>query len=1165
MSLLISSLAVATGLTLAVTPDAKADTMPTAPEPATVSNDALPTVQVDGVVWSQVVIGNTVYVGGNFQTARPAGAAPGTNTTPRAYILAYDITTGVLINSFAPTLNGQVHGLAASPDGSRVYVVGDFTNVNGSNKYRAAALNASTGALITSFSPGFNARVKTVVATNDTVYFGGTFTNVSGVTRTRLAAIKASNGTVLDWNATAAGGGNQVAALALTPDKSKLVVGGSFTTLNGATAYGLGAVDPATGATVPWAATSLIKNAGTKAGITSLSTSADNVYATGYVFGEEAGIPKGNLEGSVSMAGGDGAINWVNSCHGDTYGSYALNGVSYAVGHAHDCRTVNGFPQTEPWTFYRGMAYTDSATGINKTETVGGYYNFAGTPSPSTLNWYPDLAAGTFTGQAQAAWNITGNSDYITLGGEFPRVNNTGQQGLVRFARKDLAPNKSGPKLSGVNYTPALNSPANGVVRGTIAANYDMDNENLTYRVFRQGTADPIYTTTVKSNFYTRPTITFKDTGVTGGQTYNYRVAVTDPMGNNVTGDWTPVTVSTTDVSAYGMRVLDDSASLYWRLGEPNGTVANDFAGSNTGTITGNVARGAAGAIVGDADTATTFAGDNNASNVRTGTAVPGSDRFATEAWIKTTTTKGGKIIGFGSNATGNSGSYDRHVYMRNDGKLVFGVYPGQVKTVTSTKSYNDGNYHHIVANLGENGMALFVDGERVGHDASVTTAQGYSGFWRVGGDNMSGWPNQPTSTYFAGTIDEVAVYNAPLTEGQIAAHWSLSGFGPPPPNQLPTAAFSETANRLAVNFNGSASADADGTIASYEWNFGDGNTATGVNVDHNYAAEGTYTVTLKVTDNAGGVNETSKDVTVTDPNALPTAAFTSSTTDLNAYFNGTSSTDPDGTIAMYEWNFGDGTPVSSSAIASHTYEAAGTYSVTLTVTDNRGGTAVMTKDVTVTAPNPAIVTDDFARSVASGWGSAVKGGAWTTTGGASAFSVNGGTGRVTVPTAGATRSAQLAGVNATSTDTTVSVSLDRPVVGSSYVSVLGRRVDATNDYRVKLRFFENGDVNATLVRNVGGVETTIGGGRVSGLTYNSGDVLHVRIQASGAGTTALKAKVWKDGVTEPAAWNVQGNDSTAALQAAGGIGIQVYVGGTVTNMPYTVRFDDLSVVPVAG
>ena len=52
---------------------------------------SLPTVQVNGVVWSQLVVGNRAYVTGNFSTARPAGAAPGTNEVSRRYLLAYDL------------------------------------------------------------------------------------------------------------------------------------------------------------------------------------------------------------------------------------------------------------------------------------------------------------------------------------------------------------------------------------------------------------------------------------------------------------------------------------------------------------------------------------------------------------------------------------------------------------------------------------------------------------------------------------------------------------------------------------------------------------------------------------------------------------------------------------------------------------------------------------------------------------------------------------------------------------------------------------------------------------------------------------------------------------------------------------------------------------------
>ena len=104
-----------------------------------------------GVVWTQAIIGNTVYAGGVFSNARPAGAAAGTSLTPRGNILAYDLTTGNLVTSFAPTLNGTVKAIAASPDGSRVYVGGSFSSASGTTRFNIAAFDAKTGALLTTF------------------------------------------------------------------------------------------------------------------------------------------------------------------------------------------------------------------------------------------------------------------------------------------------------------------------------------------------------------------------------------------------------------------------------------------------------------------------------------------------------------------------------------------------------------------------------------------------------------------------------------------------------------------------------------------------------------------------------------------------------------------------------------------------------------------------------------------------------------------------------------------------------------------------------------------------------------------------------------------------------------------------------------------------------
>ncbi len=109
-------------------PSSHADTAPDPGTPSTVSADALPTAQIgNGVVWSQVTVGNIVYATGQFTTARPPGVAVGgVGQVSRAGILAYDITTGQL-TAFSHSLNGQGRIIVASPDGSRVYVGGDFT------------------------------------------------------------------------------------------------------------------------------------------------------------------------------------------------------------------------------------------------------------------------------------------------------------------------------------------------------------------------------------------------------------------------------------------------------------------------------------------------------------------------------------------------------------------------------------------------------------------------------------------------------------------------------------------------------------------------------------------------------------------------------------------------------------------------------------------------------------------------------------------------------------------------------------------------------------------------------------------------------------------------------------------------------------------------------
>jgi PKD repeat protein len=166
--------------------------------------------------------------------------------------------------------------------------------------------------------------------------------------------------------------------------------------------------------------------------------------------------------------------------------------------------------------------------------------------------------------------------------------------------------------------------------------------------------------------------------------------------------------------------------------------------------------------------------------------------------------------------------------------------------------------------------------------------------------------------------------------------------------SEPPVATFTYACTDLSCTFDGSGSNDPDGTIVSYDWDFGDSKTGSDATTSHTYASSDTYKVSLTVTDDEGDTGTLSQDVTVSGvQNKLPVADFTYACTDLSCTFDGSGSNDPDGTIVSYEWDFGD-SKTGSGATASHTYASGGTYKVSLTVTDDEGDTGTLSQDVTV-------------------------------------------------------------------------------------------------------------------------------------------------------------------------------------------------------------------------
>jgi PKD repeat protein len=153
-----------------------------------------------------------------------------------------------------------------------------------------------------------------------------------------------------------------------------------------------------------------------------------------------------------------------------------------------------------------------------------------------------------------------------------------------------------------------------------------------------------------------------------------------------------------------------------------------------------------------------------------------------------------------------------------------------------------------------------------------------------------------------------------------------------------------------AISFSSSGSSDSDGTITSYYWEFGDGGTSTSANPSHTYTSPGNYTAVLTVTDDGGLTDSDNASVTVNAANVAPVAEANgpyNGTAGQSVSFSSSGSSDSDGTITSYYWEFGDGA-TSTNANPSHTYASAGNFTATLTVTDDGGLTDSDNASVTI-------------------------------------------------------------------------------------------------------------------------------------------------------------------------------------------------------------------------
>lgn len=158
--------------------------------------------------------------------------------------------------------------------------------------------------------------------------------------------------------------------------------------------------------------------------------------------------------------------------------------------------------------------------------------------------------------------------------------------------------------------------------------------------------------------------------------------------------------------------------------------------------------------------------------------------------------------------------------------------------------------------------------------------------------------------------------------------------------------------------------------------------------------------------------------------------------------------------------------------------------------------------------------------------------------------------------TPGSTALAYLGGVNVGDSEVAATFGYDKPGTGGGTYNAFLTRRSGSSDYRVKIRVTAS-DTTLYLVRNLSGSETILTTQSLPGLVYKTGDKWRIRFQVTGNGVTSLRARLWKDGVTEPSNWTATATDSTVELQNQGSVGIWGYLSTSATDSPVSLRIED--------
>jgi PKD repeat protein len=885
----------------------------------------------NGTVLAITKVGNTMVLGGSFTTASPSGAAGTVYNLP--YVMAFDATTGVINTNFLPGVNKAVNAVLPGPTANTVYIGGNFTTVGGQTIKGLTLVNLSDGSRVAGFTtPVMNGLTNTIQRVGNRLFVGGTFTVAAGKQRGGMVTLNATTGAVdnfmvskvtVNHNWTSAGGGAKAAVgvtkLEITPDGTKLVAIGNFKFADGLERDQVAMWD-LTGPTAVVRADYRIR--GYEAACYSfafdtymrdLKISPDGTY---FAIAATGGGTDGNCDTAarweIGASGQDIPRTWASYAGGDSILSVAITGpVVYAGGHQRWMNNPNGNDFAGPGSVPRpGLVALDADTGM-------------------PIAWNPGRNP-----RGSGAWALFSTPDGLWMGSD---TNTIGPVvlGGPKYTRKRIAffPLAGGAPVA----SDAISSLPGGIYLGGSTAstpsavlqrvnfggdaiasidggpNWQGDGGQFanTGHLAGYGPVANVDATVPPST----PRAIFDTERWDDGGAPEMQLTLPVPAGRNITvrlyfanryDGTSGVGGRVFDVSVNGTLLLNDY-DIVADVGDQTGTMKTRSisAAQNTGQVTidfGHIQENPLinGVEIVDDDFVAPPPPPPGALVEYNYDGTTVDPAFGVTSPLDFNLVRGATLIG----GTLFYGKTDSNLYRRTFDGTTFG-------TEKVVDPYNDPIWADV-----DTGSGGTFRGQKPSFYGEIPnlTSMFYDGsgklYYTLFGDSRLFWRGF--------SPDSGIIHNQRNESGSTLP--AING------------AFLDAGSLYYVT-------SADGKL-------------------NKVGFVGGQIVGAPVVADAG-VDWRARSLFLGPAltNVAPVASFTTTCEGFTCTFDGSDSTDSDGTISDYVWDFGDGdTDSVSGAEAAHTYTDAGTYTVTLTVTDNRGANDSTSSDLTAPAPEFATI-----------------------------------------------------------------------------------------------------------------------------------------------------------------------------------------------------------------